>query len=175
MHSIGFPPDLPPPRRTLRFYPCELCGRFARIRGMQTLSSLFLLADVAASAGSATSSNVGVAIVVLVFAICLALAVCAALRHFKCGGGCCGSCSATPPEGGREIGAAVAQRELALDGLHCMKCVARVKVALEAIPGVAADVTLDPQRAVVRMDRDVPDEALRKAVEDQGFRVVSIG
>ena len=55
-----------------------------------------------------------------------------------------------------------------------MKCVARVKAALEALPGVATDVTLDPQRAVVRMDREVPDEALRKAVEDQGFQVLSI-
>ena len=63
-----------------------------------------------------------------------------------------------------------------------MKCVARVKAALEAIPGVAAEVTLETQSkltagyglAIVRMDREVPDDDLRKAVEDQGFRVVSI-
>ena len=63
---------------------------------------------------------------------------------------------------------------LALDGLHCANCVSGVKNALEAIPGVAADVTLDPQRAVVRMDRAVPDETLRRAVEEQEFRVVSV-
>ena len=142
---------------------------------MQPIPSLLLLADAAAPAGTAASSKVGVAIVVLVFAIVLALAVRAALRHFKGEGGCCGGgAGAPPPVADKAIGSAVARRELALDGLHCMKCVARVKAALEALPGVAADVTLDPQRAVVRMDREVPDEALRKAVEDQGFQVVSI-
>ena len=142
---------------------------------MQPIPSLLLLADAAAPAGTAASSKVGVAIVVLVFAIILALAVRAALRHFKGEGGCCGGgAGAPPPVADKAIGPAVARRELALGGLHCMKCVARVKAALEALPGVAADVTLDPQRAVVRMDREVPDEALRKAVEDQGFQVVSV-
>ena len=142
---------------------------------MQPIPSLLLLADAAAPAGTAASSKVGVAIVVLVFAIVLALAVRAALRHFKGEGGCCGGgAGAPPPAADKEIGPAVARRELALGGLHCMKCVARVKAALEALPGVAADVTLDPQRAVVRMDREVPDEALRKAVEAQGFQVLSI-
>ena len=142
---------------------------------MQPIPSLLLLADAAAPAGNAASSKVGVAIVVLVFAIVLALAVRAALRHFKGEGGCCGGgAGAPPPVADKEIGPAVARRELALGGLHCMKCVARVKAALEALPGVAADVTLDPQRAVVRMDREVPDEALRKAVEAQGFQVLSI-
>ena len=142
---------------------------------MQPIQSLSLLADAAAPAGTAASSKVGVAIVVLVFAIVFALAVRAALRHFKGEGGCCGGgAGAPPPVADKAIGPAVARRELALGGLHCMKCVARVKAALEALPGVAADVTLDPQRAVVRMDREVPDEALRKAVEDQGFQVLSI-
>ncbi len=142
---------------------------------MQAIQSLLLLADAAAPAGTAASSKVGVAIVVLVFAIVLALAVRAALRHFKGEGGCCGGGAGEPPPvADKAIGPAVARRELALGGLHCMKCVARVKAALEALPGVAADVTLDPQRAVVRMDREVPDEALRKAVEAQGFQVLSI-
>lgn len=142
---------------------------------MHPIQSLSLLADAAAPAGIAASSKVGVAIVVLVFAIVLALAVRAALRHFKGEGGCCGGgAGAPPPVADKAIGPVVARRELALGGLHCMKCVARVKAALEAFPGVAADVTLDPQRAIVRMDRDVPDEALRKAVEDQGFQVLSI-
>ena len=64
--------------------------------------------------------------------------------------------------------------ELALDGLRCMNCVAHAKKALDAIPGVAADVTLDPQRALVRMDRDVPEAALRAAIESEGYRVVSV-
>ena len=95
-----------------------------------------------------------------------------------CGGGdgCCGGAAPAPaPAPAKEIGRAVATCELALDGLRCMNCVAHAKKALEAIPGVAADVTLDPPRAVVRMDRDVPEAALRAAIEGEGYRVVSIG
>ena len=55
-----------------------------------------------------------------------------------------------------------------------MNCVGRAKKALNAIPGVAADVTLDPPRAFVRTDRDIPAAALRAAVEAEGYRVVSI-
>ncbi|MBP5545084.1 MAG: permease, partial [Kiritimatiellae bacterium] len=89
---------------------------------------------------------------------------------------CCGGAAAptrepTPEKG---IGTVVATCELALDGLRCMNCVAHAKKALEAIPGVAADVTLDPPRALVRMDRDVPEAALRAAVEGEGYRVVSV-
>ena len=95
-----------------------------------------------------------------------------------CGGkdDCCGGAAApvrepTPKKG---IGTVVATCELALDGLRCMNCVAHAKKALEAIPGVAADVTLDPPRALVRMDRDVPEAALRAASEDEGYRGVSV-
>ena len=56
----------------------------------------------------------------------------------------------------------------------CPARVSHAKKALEAIPGVAADVTLDPQRALVRMDRDVPESALRAAIEGEGYRVVSV-
>ena len=96
-----------------------------------------------------------------------------------CGGsdGCCGggaAASAPEPAPAKGIGPVVATCELALDGLRCMNCVAHAKKALEAIPGVAADVTLDPQRALVRMDRDVPESALRAAVEGEGYRVVSV-
>ena len=93
--------------------------------------------------------------------------------HGDCG--CCGGSAKPPqPSAGKAIGPVVAQRVLALDGLHCANCVSGVKNALEAIPGVAADVTLKPQRAVVRMDRAIPDETLRKAIEEQGFRVISL-
>ncbi len=95
-----------------------------------------------------------------------------------CGGsdGCCGGAAAPArePASEKEIGPVVATCELALDGLHCMNCVAHAKKALEAIPGVAADVTLDPQRALVRMDRDVPEATLRAAIEGEGYRVVSV-
>ena len=66
------------------------------------------------------------------------------------------------------------RRRMELSGLHCMNCVGRVKKALDALPGVAADVTLDPQVALVSADRQVSDDDLRNAVEALDFKVVSI-
>ena len=126
---------------------------------------------LAASDGVLTT---GAVLVLVCFAIVLAYAVWAARGHFKGQGGCCGGGGAPPPVPDKEIGPVVARYELALDGLRCMHCVAHAKRALNAIPGVAADVNLDPPRAFVRTDRDVPDAALRAAVEAEGYRVVSI-
>lgn len=123
----------------------------------------------------------GEIIVIAVFAALFALAVRRIIRRGACcechgNCGCCGGTSSPlkQPVGKKVIGSVVARRVLVIDGLHCANCVSAVKAALEAIPGVAADVTLDPQRAVVRMDRVVPDEQLREAIEEQGFRVVSV-
>ena len=148
------------------------------------ISAMNPILPLLAAESSASSQKAGVGLIVLVFAIVLVIAVRATLRHFKGEGGCCGGGGGAepPPAPDKQIGAVVDEVELVLDGLHCMKCVARVKAALEAIPGVAAEVTLEPQNqltpgyglAVVRMDREVPEGDLRKAVEDQGFRVVSI-
>ena len=134
-----------------------------------------ILPFLAVAEGATASSRIGVALVVLVFAIVLALAVRAGLRHFRGEGSCCGGGSAEPPPpADKAIGPEVARRTLELSGLHCMNCVGRVKKALDAIPGAAADVSLDPQRAVVRLDRPVADDVLRRAVEGQGFHVVAV-
>ena len=57
-----------------------------------------------------------------------------------------------------------------ITGMHCEKCVARVKKALEAVEGVrAAKVSLEPGSALVKMDADIADEVLIEAVEAEGF------
>ena len=124
---------------------------------------------------AASAANGSGSVLVLVcFALVLAYAVWAARGHFQSQGGCCGGGGSAPPPPDKEIGRVIARRELVIDGLHCMNCVAHAKKALDAIPGVSADVTLDPPRAFVRMDRDVPDAALCGAIEREGYRVVSI-
>lgn len=59
-----------------------------------------------------------------------------------------------------------------IEGMMCMHCQARVKKALEAIPGVNAEVDLEKNEARVEGCADV--EALRKAVTDAGYEVVSV-
>ena len=60
-----------------------------------------------------------------------------------------------------------------IEGMMCAHCQGRVKKALEAIEGVAADVNLEDRAAYVTGSEDL--EALKKAVTEAGYEVVSIG
>ena len=58
--------------------------------------------------------------------------------------------------------------ELKIDGMSCDHCVAAVRKALEAVPGVtSAEVSLPEGRALVHGDADL--EALVGAVEEEGY------
>ncbi|MBP8621092.1 MAG: heavy metal translocating P-type ATPase [Firmicutes bacterium] len=64
---------------------------------------------------------------------------------------------------------------LQIDGMMCEHCKMRVEKALNGIDGVSAQVDLDGKCADVALTKDVPEEVLKKAVEDAGYQVVSIG
>jgi len=73
-----------------------------------------------------------------------------------------------------EEGEPAMKKEIKIEGMMCMHCVAHVKKALEKIPGVSADVSLEENRAIVTADADVADDVLREAIVDAGYEVVSI-
>ena len=57
----------------------------------------------------------------------------------------------------------------------CGHCEATVKKALVALNGVEnAEVSHTAGTAVVTLDADVSDDALKKAVEDQDYKVTKI-
>jgi len=60
---------------------------------------------------------------------------------------------------------------LAITGMTCGHCVAAVKKALEAVPGVdAVEVTLSPPRALVVCDPSrTTVEMLTKATAEEGY------
>ena len=60
---------------------------------------------------------------------------------------------------------------LAITGMTCGHCVAAVKKALTAVPGVGeVDVTLAPPRAVVSLDASMASmETLTKATAEEGY------
>ena len=64
--------------------------------------------------------------------------------------------------------------ELKIDGMMCQHCQAHVSKALNDLEGVKAEVSLEDQAAYVTADQSVDKEALRKAVVDAGYEVVSI-
>lgn len=67
------------------------------------------------------------------------------------------------------------KKTLFIEGMMCQHCVSTVKKALEAVDGVAeADVNLETGKATVTLQNDISDDILKKAVEDQEYRVLSI-
>lgn len=66
----------------------------------------------------------------------------------------------------------VMEKKVVIEGMMCQHCRAHVDKALNAIPGAAATVDLDSKTATV--SGDVSDEAIRAAVEEAGYQVVSI-
>ena len=62
-----------------------------------------------------------------------------------------------------------------IEGMMCGHCSARVKKVLEALPEVAeAVVSHEEGTAVVTLAAEVSDDVLKKAVEDQDYKVISI-
>ena len=62
-----------------------------------------------------------------------------------------------------------------IEGMMCEHCQARVKRCLEAVSGVeGAEVSHKAGTAVVTLTDDVNPDILKKAVEDQDYKVVSI-
>ena len=63
----------------------------------------------------------------------------------------------------------VMTKTMNIQGMMCPHCVAHVKKALTAIPGVEADVQLANNCAVITMAQPVEDAVLVKAVVDAGY------
>ena len=67
------------------------------------------------------------------------------------------------------------EKTMNIEGMMCAHCEARVKKALEALPEVsAANVSHESGTAVVTLSGTLTDEALKKAVEDQDYKVLGI-
>ena len=69
----------------------------------------------------------------------------------------------------------VMKKTMKIEGMMCGHCEARVKKCLEALEGVAlAEVSHEAGTAVVTLEKEVADDVLKKAVEDQDYKVLEI-
>lgn len=66
-------------------------------------------------------------------------------------------------------------KTMIIEGMMCGHCEMHAKKALEAIEGVTeATASHEKGCAVVTLDREVPEDDLRKAVEAEGYKVIEI-
>jgi copper chaperone CopZ len=63
---------------------------------------------------------------------------------------------------------------IAINGMTCGHCQARVEKVLNEIDGVEAKVELKKNRAIVNLTKDVNDQTLSDVVSEAGYEVISI-
>jgi len=61
----------------------------------------------------------------------------------------------------------------AVNGMSCDGCRKKVEKRLNEIPGVQAEVALNPGRAILSMDRQIPDEVLQRELSEAGDYTIS--
>ena len=66
------------------------------------------------------------------------------------------------------------KKVIAIEGMTCGHCQARVEKALNAVDGVKAKVDLKKNNAIVEADSTISDDLLKKTVEEAGYTVTSI-
>ena len=67
------------------------------------------------------------------------------------------------------------EKTLKIEGMMCGHCEMHTKKALEALDGVkTAEVSHEAGTAVVSLEKEIPDDVLKQAVADQGYRVTDI-
>ena len=66
-------------------------------------------------------------------------------------------------------------KTMKIEGIMCGHCEARVKTALEALEGVSeATASHETGIAVVTLEKEVADDVLKNAVEEQDYKVISV-
>jgi Cu+-exporting ATPase len=68
----------------------------------------------------------------------------------------------------------MAEKKIAIKGMTCGHCSARVEKALNSIDGVKAEVDLASNTAKVLLSKEVTDDVLRSAIVDAGYEMTSI-
>lgn len=71
-------------------------------------------------------------------------------------------------------GTKIGEKMVYIEGMHCENCKNRVERAINRIDGAVAKVNLKKNLAVVSYDRKIADDDIRRAVEEQDYKVISI-
>lgn len=115
----------------------------------------------------------GTIIVMVVLIIVVVFAIFSSLKHMKGEGGCCG--------GGSEVkeykkldAPKLGEKLVVIEGMHCDHCKNSVEHAVNKIDGAVCKVNLKKNIAKVSYSKEIPEEEIKKAIEQVGFHVTKI-
>ena len=91
--------------------------------------------------------------------------------------GCCGAGGGTIDSDSEEKileGPVIAEKTIRIEGMTCINCQNRIEKRLNKIEGLSAKVDWKQGKALVKMDREVPDNTIRMAILQLDYQVLSI-
>lgn len=110
----------------------------------------------------------------IILAVIVVIGVLSAKKRFAGKGGCCGGGGGSIEDEKKLDGPVTGKKIVHIEGMHCENCKIRVERAINKIDGASAKVNLKKNIAVVETDREVSDDLIKKAVEDQDYTVILI-
>lgn len=113
-------------------------------------------------------------VAILILVVIIAWAVKGTVSHFKGEGACCGGGASEVKTKPRKLDSVKSVKIMTIKGMHCEHCYTRVHNALNSIEGVSANVQGKRGRAVIKTDRDIDNEVLKKVVTDLGYEAEEI-
>ena len=114
---------------------------------------------------------------IVLIAVIAALAgagVTGAVRHFRGQGDCCGGGGTVKAEKKELQNPEILRYIMHIEGMHCENCKAAVERQINRIEGAACEVDLKNNTALVRCDRQIEAETLRRTVAMMDYDVRSI-
>lgn len=115
-------------------------------------------------------------IIVLILVVVAIFAVKQTIKHMHGESPCCGGGSGNIKKAKEKHldGPVMGTKTMKIKGMTCEHCVNNVTNAINKVPGASAKVSLKDKAAVISYDRELSNIELRKAVEDAGYKVVSL-
>ena len=120
------------------------------------------------------SGTVSSIIIAVILIVTLFFAIKNSIPHFRGEGGCCGGSCKEKIIKPVKIKNVIATKVVHIEGMRCENCHRRVQNALNSIEGVNAKINGDKKQALVKMDRNIDDSQIEKAITGMGYSVTEI-
>ena len=117
----------------------------------------------------------GTAVILVVLVIIVVFAVRSGIKHGKGEGGCCGGGGDTVPEEKKILdNPVIAVKTVDIEGMHCENCKNSIEHQINRIDGASCEVNLKKKIAVIKLDKSVDDDTIRRTIERLDFKVLDI-
>lgn len=118
--------------------------------------------------------NMGTAVILVVLVIIVVFAVRSGIKHGKGEGGCCGGGGSVKEEKKVLTGDIIATKIVSIEGMHCENCKNSIEHQINRIDGASCEVNLKKKIAIIKMDKPVDDDTIRRTIERLDFKVLDI-